>query len=529
MKPKGVSRVPNRPRVWIAPFRKWVAACGLAGLCGCASYAPPRDATAPLSHSSGAPGIPWLQPTPGPGRPGTQTASRVAPASHEEPVPPPGKQPAPEPADKQPAGKQEGNPLPPPREVPQAAPPGTRLTLDQVINAVVVSDPQLRAGFEAINQANADALTASLRPNPSLYTDALMLPLTRPFTPFKQGGPPQFDALVTYPIDWYLFGKRAAKMVVAARGVRASEADFEDQVRQRVTEAATGFFDVLEADGLLALVKQDVATLEQIEAATAKAVAAGGKTQVELNRLRLDLAQARRLAREAETALVTAKANLRAMMGRTEADPAFTVEGALDAPLEAALPPADEGFALAVEGRPDLRALRWKVSQAQANIEAERRNAYPSVSPMLGYTRQFQQKAIGFPDASSWDAAATISLPVFDRNQGNRARAASALAQSRFQYDAAVATLRAEVETAAQQYKAARATAMEIAGEQLRLAREVRDAIATAYQAGGRPLVDLLDAERIFRETARAYVSSRAAYWRAVYRYRSAIGQQTTP
>jgi cobalt-zinc-cadmium efflux system outer membrane protein len=217
------------------------------------------------------------------------------------------------------------------------------------------------------------------------------------------------------------------------------------------------------------------------------------------------------------------------MMGRTEADPAFTVEGALDAPLEAALPPADEGFALAVEGRPDLRALRWKVSQAQANIEAERRNAYPSVSPMLGYTRQFQHKAIGFPDASSWDAAATISLPVFDRNQGNRARAASALAQSRFQYDAAVATLRAEVETAAQQYKAARATAMEIAGEQLRLAREVRDAIATAYQAGGRPLVDLLDAERIFRETARAYVSSRAAYWRAVYRYRSAIGQQTTP
>jgi cobalt-zinc-cadmium efflux system outer membrane protein len=506
----------------------WIAALGVAALCGCASSSPPRDATAPLSRSPGVPAIPWLEPTPGPAQTAAAArpapANRVTPASREEPAAqPPGKSPAPPPA-----GKREGVPLPPPRELPQAAPPGARLTLDQVINAVVVSDPQLRAGFEAINQASADALTASLRPNPSLYTDIQLLPLTRPFTPLQQGGPPQFDALVTYPIDWYLFGKRAAKMVVAARGVRASEADFEDQLRRRVAEAAGGFFDVLEAGALLALVRQDVGTLEQLEAATAKAVAAGGKTQVELNRLRLDLAQARRLAREAETSLVTAKASLRAMMGRTDADPAFDLEGALDAPLEAALPPADEGFALAVESRPDLRALRWKVAQGQAHVEAERRNAYPSVSPMLGYTRQFQ-KSIGFPDANSWDAAATISLPVFDRNQGNRARASSALAQSQFQYEAALAALRAEVETAAQQYRSARATATEIAGEQLRLAREVRDAIATAYQAGGRPLVDLLDAERIFRETARAYVSSRAAYWRAVYRYRSAIGQQTTP
>ena len=103
------------------------------------------------------------------------------------------------------------------------------------------------------------------------------------------------------------------------------------------------------------------------------------------------------------------------------------------------------------------------------------------------------------------------------------------MAQNQFQYQAAVTALRAEIETAAQEYKAAHATATDIAGEQLKLARDVLDAITTAYQAGGRPLVDLLDAERNFRDTFRAYVSSRAAYWRAVYRYRSAIGQQTTP
>ncbi|MDY3561087.1 TolC family protein [Gemmata sp. JC673] len=420
-------------------------------------------------------------------------------------------------------------PLPPPKQLPSSPDEEpVRANLDQIINAMLLNDAKLRAGFESINQANADALTASLRPNPSLFTDGQLLPLTRPFTVDRQGGPPQQDAQITYPIDWYLFGKRAANMAVAAHGVKVSEADFEDTVRQRVAEAATGYYDLLEAHALLALARQDVANLEKVEAALDRAVEAGGKTRVELNRLRLDLAQSRRLVRDAETSVVSAKAKLRALLGRTDADPAFDVAGSLDAPLNALLPPPEDGFEVALKNRPDLNALRWKAVQARASVTAEERKAYPEVSPMVGYTRQYQRKAIGFPDADSWTAAATITLPVFDRNQGNRAKAISVVSQNAFQYQASVVAVRAEVETAAREYRAARATAEDIAADQLKLAREVLDAITTAYQAGGRPLVDLLDAERNFRDTYRAYVTSRAAYWRAVYRYRSAIGQQTT-
>jgi cobalt-zinc-cadmium efflux system outer membrane protein len=450
--------------------------------------------------------------------------AQQAPEKAQPPTPAPAPRELPQPAPQtgQPA------PLPAPRELPADEAP-TKLTLDQVINAVILNDPKLRAGFEAINQANADALTASLRPNPSWFNDGQLLPLTRPFTVTDQGGPPQQDSQLTYPIDWYLFGKRAANMVVAARGVKATEADFEDQVRIRVTEAATGYYDVLEAEGLLSLARQDLENLERVEAATAKAVAAGGKTQVELNRLRLDLAQARRLVREAETLLVAAKSRLRALLGRPDRDPAFEVVGTIDAPLDAVLPTPEEAFEQAIKNRPDLRSLQWKVAQARASVDAETRKAYPEVSPMIGYTRQYQRKAIGFPDANSWTIAGTITLPLFDRNQGNRAKAVSVVAQNQLQYQAAVVAVRAEVETASQEFRSARATATDIAGDQLKLAREVRDSIAAAYQAGGRPLVDLLDAERNFRDTYRSYVSSRAAYWRAVFKYRSAIGPQTPP
>jgi cobalt-zinc-cadmium efflux system outer membrane protein len=417
-------------------------------------------------------------------------------------------------------------PLPAPTPFPTPEPGAGGLSLDQVINAVIVSDPKLRSGFEAINQSNADALTASLRPNPTLFTDAQLLPLTRPFTPTQQGGPPQQDVQVAYPIDWFVFGKRAANMAAAAHGLRASESDFADRVRLRVTDAVTAYYDVLEARGLYNLARQDVANLERVEAALSKTVEAGGRPQVELNRLRLDLLRSRQTLRDTQNGLVANKAKLRAMIGRCDADPDFDVSGSLEDTLAAEPPPPEEGFNLALENRPDLQAIRWRSARARANVLVEDRNAYPAVTPMFGYTRQYQTKAIGFPDANSWTAAVTMTLPVFDRNQGNRAKAASLLNQNEFDYRTALAELRAEIVSAAQEYRTAKANAESVGAEQLKLARDVLESITVAFGTGGRSLVDLLDAERNFRDTYRASITARAAYWRAVFRYSSAIGQK---
>ena len=52
------------------------------------------------------------------------------------------------------------------------------------------------------------------------------------------------------------------------------------------------------------------------------------------------------------------------------------------------------------------------------------------------------------------------------------------------------------------------------------------DSILKGKEFGGRPVIDVLDAERAYRETERAYINSRANYWRAVYRFSSALGKQ---
>jgi cobalt-zinc-cadmium efflux system outer membrane protein len=403
------------------------------------------------------------------------------------------------------------------------------VTLDQVINAVLLADPRLRAGFEAINQAAGEALQASLTPNPTLGISQTLLPLTRPFTVDKQGGPPQLDIGVSYPIDWFLFGKRAAAMQAAGLGVRVSEAEYADLVRQRVLEAATAYYDVLEARALLDLAQQDAANFRQVEEITRRAVEGGGRPQVELGRIRLDRLRAEQSVRDAMNDLVAAKARLRALMGLSDFDPEFDVSGTLEEISIPEVPSLEHAYAIAAENRPDISALQWRVRQSQAVVQAERLDAFPEIAPQIGYTRQFQRKAIGFPDANSWWIGVEMSLPLFDRNQGNRYRAASAVVQQQFELQAGLVELRAEVIQAYQDLLTARANAQAVAEEQLKLAEEVRNSLNKAYEAGGRPLIDVLDAQRNYRETYRLFIESRANLGRAAVRFNAVLGKKVTP
>ena len=67
-------------------------------------------------------------------------------------------------------------------------------------------------------------------------------------------------------------------------------------------------------------------------------------------------------------------------------------------------------------------------------------------------------------------------------------------------------------------------TDITIADEEVRLTTEVRDIMLEGFRAGGCPLIDVLDAERSYRETMRLFVTSRADYWRAMYIYNSVVG-----
>ena len=318
-------------------------------------------------------------------------------------------------------------------------------------------------------------------------------------------------------------------MYAAGLNVKVTECQFADLVRLRVLEASVAFHDVQEARGLRDLAKQDVESLERVEEVTKKAVDAGRRPELELKRVRLDRLRSEQALRDAENALVGALARLRATVGRTDADASVDAGGAFNAPPAGALPETEAAFAAAQTARPDICALREGVARFDAKAESERRKGFPSVSHQFGLTRQYQAGVTGFPDANSFVVATTFKLPFFDRNQGNIAHAASEAVQSRHALQAGLVALRAEIVQAVQDFRTSTANSRAVAEEQLKLAEQVRDGIVAAYQNGTRSLLDVLDAQRNYRDTYRLYISSRASYARAAVRYNAAIGEKATP
>jgi cobalt-zinc-cadmium efflux system outer membrane protein len=250
---------------------------------------------------------------------------------------------------------------------------------------------------------------------------------------------------------------------------------------------------------------------------------------VDLNRLRLALVISQRTLREAEAASSTARSRLNALVGGALTNRPFTAKAAFDAPVRLELPPTEAAFNAALQNRPDLIALRWKIEQARSDVLLEERKAYPGVTMTFGYTRQYQLHTIGFPDADSWSAALALPLPIWDKNQGNRMAAQSVETQSRFELEASELELWSEVESVLAELAAARDNARAVSEQELQLAQQVLESISQSYGIGGRTLLDLLDAQRSYRDTYRAFTTSRANYWRAHARYQSAIAQQYLP
>lgn len=398
-------------------------------------------------------------------------------------------------------------------------------TLDRIVQTVLKSDPQIAAAFENITQAEADLLTAGLLPNPQVNTDIQLMPLNRAFSVERQGGPPQFDLVVAMPVDWFVFGKRVAAMVSAHKSIDIAAAEYANTVRLRISAAIASYYDVLEAQTMLALVQENKDALSKMEKIILNRVELGGVGTIEADRIQLSIYASLREIRAQELVLASGLNKLRALMGIADGMP-ITVQGELDiAALQKPLA-AEAAFALAEQNRPDLQALQQQIELAKANINLQEAKALPEITPSLGYTRQFQQQAIGFPDANAWLAGVSVSVPLFDRNQGNIAKAKSQRVQSELSFEAQLVDVRAEIEQAVLAFSSACNFLSQDDPGQLEAAQKVRDKITQAYELGGKTLIEVLDAQRAYLETFRVHIGGRSNYWHALNQLNTVMGKK---
>jgi cobalt-zinc-cadmium efflux system outer membrane protein len=409
---------------------------------------------------------------------------------------------------------------------PEVGGPPDGLTLDAAIDLLLRQNLNLLALRYEIELAQADVLTASLRANPAFYADAQLVPYGR-YSRDRPGGPIQYDVNITYPID--VTQKRRARTAAAERAQRVTEAQLQDAVRILISNLYTAFVDVLAAEETLRFSRAYVEGIGRLYRLNLELLEKGQITSEATDALRAQLEQSQLQVREATEAVGRTTRALAVLLNlpRSQADSLrlrATLRDVSELPM-----PADELIRLALTARPDLAAFRLGVERADAELRLARAERFSDVFLLVQpYTLQ-DNRPFGLKSPTSWAVGLTVPLPIYNRNQGNVARARSNAAQTRIELLALEREIENEAEEAIREFELSRQSVLELEREILPASRRVRDTAFRRFQGGAANALEYLEAQRQYNEVVRLYRDGLVRHRRAMLELNTAIGQRVVP
>jgi outer membrane protein, heavy metal efflux system len=378
------------------------------------------------------------------------------------------------------------------------------LTLEAAVALALARNPTLQAKALETQALRANEVTAGLPPNPTASYSAEQL-----------GGRsilPQHTVTLGQTIE--TGGKRRYRVESAQAATNVSKLEGVDLQRRVTFEVRKSFNDILVAQAILALAEENLRSLGEVERLQRFRVERGDIAELDLLRLQVQRFTFERDAADARQAGETARIALRAIVGPEVVAENVEVVGTLDyrdIPLD-----LEDLRQRAVAARPDLRAAEAARAKARADVNLARANAWWDFTPQLEYQRIDGNNTLG--------AGVSIPLRVFDRNQGEIARTQAEVGRLAALREAALAQALAEVDTAYATIRLQRDRVVVLRDTYLPKAERARQTVEFAYRRGGVSLLDFLDAQRTYRETALEHLRALGNFWLAVYQVEAAIG-----
>ncbi len=402
--------------------------------------------------------------------------------------------------------------------------PGTpqapvRISLDEAVRLALAHNHALAAARTTIQQSQAMEVTANLRPNPVLMSDAQFLPIFNPsqFTADYVDESAQFDLGVSYLFE--RGRKRQHRLQAAKDQTAVTISQVADNERTLTFQTASGFIGVLLAEADLELARQDLESFQSTVNISDARFKAGDISEGDYLKIKLQLLQFQTDVSQAELARVQALVALRELVGYESVPAEYDVAGTLEyVPVKLT---RDEAQALAVDHRPDLRAAVQGVAAAHSQYDLAVANGKRDPTGTLLYTHT--------GGVSSVSAFFSMEMPIFNRNQGEIARTRYAVAQSEELRRVAEETVVGDVASAYEGVIQNDRVVLLYRSGYLDEARLSRDISEYAYRRGAASLLDFLDAERSYRATQLAYRQELASYMLAIEQLREATGTRNLP
>ncbi len=419
------------------------------------------------------------------------------------------------------AGQQSAAPNPPPAppQAPTAQAASARISLDDAIRMALQHNHALQALRSTIQQSLAEEITANLRPNPTLGLDAQFIPIFQPnqFNSDYIDQQAQFDAGVGYLFER---GRKRQHRLQAARDqtsvVRSQVSDSE---RQLIFNVGQQFVDVLLAQSTLDFAQLDLDSFQKTVDISNERFRVGDMSEGDLLKIKLQLLQFQTDVSAAKLAKLQGLAALRQFLGFESVPDDYDVQGSLDyQPVHADV----SGFkSLAVMNRPDLRAAQQGVVAAESQLALQQANGKMDITGTFNYTHT--------AGVNTGDFYFNMPLPIFNRNQGEIARARYAITEAQEQASETAQQVSTDVVQAYENLVTNDQIIQLYQGGYVEQAKQSRDISEYAYRKGAASLLDYLDAERTYRANQLAYRQALASYMLALEQMRRAVGTRNLP
>src|SRR5262245_46955184 len=365
------------------------------------------------------------------------------------------------------------------------------VSLAEAVEIILRQNLQLVAARYDIETADAEKLTARLRPNPQLTVGLSDLPV-------NLSGPIIKEQTYSYGISQTieLGGKRGKRLETADANSELARGQFQMVVWQLTNDLKRKFYTVVLNQSLLNLAKENEATFAEIVKHTAELVNAGEISGLDLERVEVeklkfdtDLANSQR---DYEVAL----RDLRFALGGDYRAMDIEVTGSID--YEPHQFSHDDLLDLALAARPDLKAAKLSERAADANIRLQDAQRIPDLTLGGG----IEQVPSG---TSSYTFGVGIELPVSNRNQGERAKALIEKKKAQNQQQFLTNQVLSDVDKALVAFEKQRHRVDLYRTGVITKVNDIQNKTQIALQAGESSTLELLDAIRTRRDTLASF------------------------
>jgi len=402
----------------------------------------------------------------------------------------------------------------------QAANARQGLSATELVTRALASNQELAAARLDIERARARVQQAGLRPNPTLDFEQQR-------GVFNSPGERVTTVGISVPLE--MGGKRARRLTLAQAELEVAQAEVAERERRLAAEVRAAYVEAMAAQRELSITeglnRLDTQTVRVVEAR----VTEGDAAPLEANLLRVEVDRLRARRALVEGRLQAALLKLKALAGIAPSD-VLQIREELAQPLLREPPTAVEAAVeIALRTRPDLRLARLLEEAAQAGLKLAQAQARPDIIVSARYgtsQNSFDDTPIGFlTDRDKlFSVGVSIPLPLFNRNQGAVAEAATTITQAQRRREFIEAVVRSEVSSALARYQAAQTSLATFEQGVIVRSNENIRAIRAAYDVGAFRVTDLIAEQRRLLDSQREYTEALTERYRALADLQAALG-----